>query len=153
MVKHTWIELTTVCRLRGPRVALRVRVKWFLHLLLLPLFPAAALGPFGHLAEGAEAEAISSAAVTNPSIRSRRVTVAWPWMLLPGCDAATASQRTDLLYDRLLREQFQEPSWCLLLQTNGCTRWRLHDQLQKWLSLNRGSCSIQRSDAFDNWGL
>lgn len=124
-------SLTAVSRLRGPRLALRVRVKWLLRLLFLPLFSAAALGPFGHLAEGAEA--VRSAAVTQPASRSRsrsgRITVAWSWTPLTGCDAGTTSQRWDLISQRII-----SGDWLI----NGCTRWCLHDQLQKWLSFNRG---------------
>lgn len=47
-------KVTTVRWLRRPRLALRVRVERLLHFLLLPLFSAAAFGPFRHLAEEAE---------------------------------------------------------------------------------------------------
>lgn len=46
------LKVTTVSRLRRPRLALRVRVERLLHFLLLPLLSAAAFGPLRHLAEG-----------------------------------------------------------------------------------------------------
>lgn len=88
-------NITTVSWLGGPWLALGVRVERLLHLLLLPLLPAAAFGPFGHLVEGSRVHMVSPQPRCRQELSCRQITVAWPWMRLPGCEAAKHSQPPD----------------------------------------------------------
>lgn len=85
--------VTTVSGLCRPRFSLWVRVEGLLHFLLLPLLPAAAFSPFRHLMKGNSWNhqfcfSEKKTKTLNKQHKRGQITGVWPWMSLPGRDAA-----------------------------------------------------------------